>query len=118
VIGKTMTDVARGDHAEIVRTVQDQDIADFIEAVGDVNPLHGDVAYAATTPFKEPIAPGLFTAGLISAVIGAMLPGPGAVYLSQSIKFVKPVKAGATITARGEMLECILERHRIRLRYD
>jgi len=94
VIGKTIAEVTRGDHAEIVRTVQDQDIADFIEAVGDVNPLHSDVAYAATTPFKEPIAPGLFTAGLISAVIGAMLPRPGAIYLSQSLKFVKPVKAG------------------------
>ena len=67
MIGKTITEVARGDHAEIVRTVQDQDIADFIEAVGDVNPLHSDVAYTATTPFKEPIAPGLFTAGLISS---------------------------------------------------
>ena len=116
MIGKTITEVARGDHAEIVRTVQDQNIADFIEAVGDVNPLHSDVAYAATTPFKEPIAPGLFTAGLISAVIGAMLPGPGAVYLSQSLKFVKPVKAGDTISARVEVLEVIHDRNRIRLR--
>ena len=107
--------MARGDHAEIVRTVQDEDIGGYIEAVGDFNPLHSDAAYAATTPFMDPIAPGLFTAGLISAVIGTMLPGPGAIYLSQSLKFVKPVKAGDTLTARVEVLEVIHERNRIRL---
>jgi len=115
VIGKTIAEVTRGDHAEIVRTVQHEDIASFIDAVGDFNPMHGDVAYAATTPFKEPIAPGIFTAGLISAVIGTMLPGPGAIYLSQSLKFLKPVKAGDTITARVEVLEVIRERNRLRL---
>ena len=115
MIGKTITEVARGDHAEIVRTVQDEDIGAYIEAVGDFNPLHSDAAYAATTPFMDPIAPGLFTAGLISAVIGTMLPGPGAIYLSQSLKFVKPVKAGDTLTARVEVLEVIHERNRIRL---
>ncbi len=67
--------------------------------MGDLNPVHSDADYAATTPFKEPIAPGIFTAGLISAVIGTQLPGPGAVYLSQSLKFIKPVKAGDTIMA-------------------
>ena len=115
MIGKTITEVARGDHAEIVRTVRDEDIGAYIEAVGDFNPLHSDAAYAATTPFVDPIAPGLFTAGLISAVIGTMLPGPGAIYLSQSLKFVKPVKAGDTLTARVEVLEVIHERNRIRL---
>ena len=115
MIGKTIAEVTRGDHAEIVRTVQHEDIASFIDAVGDFNPMHGDVAYAATTPFKEPIAPGIFTAGLISAVIGTMLPGPGAIYLSQGLKFLKPVKAGDTITARVEVLEVIRERNRLRL---
>src|SRR5712692_10021419 len=64
---------------------------------------------------KGPIAPGIFTAGLISAVIGTRLPGPGAVYLSQSLKFVKPVRAGDTITARVDVLEVLPERNRIRL---
>src|SRR6267143_4237011 len=94
MIGKTIADLTPGDHAELTRVVEDGDIAAFVDAVGDYNPVHSDPAYAATTPFKAPIAPGIFTAGLISAVIGTQLPGPGAIYLSQSLKFVKPVKSG------------------------
>jgi len=115
MIGKTIADLAPGDHAELVRPVEEDDIAGFIDAVGDLNPVHSDPAYAATTLFKEPIAPGIFTAGLISAVIGTQLPGPGAIYLSQSLKFIKPVKAGDTVTARVQVLEVIRERNRIRL---
>ena len=115
MLGKTIADLAPGDHAELIRPVEEDDIAGFIDAVGDLNPVHSDPAYAATTPFKEPIAPGIFTAGLISAVIGTQLPGPGAIYLSQSLKFIKPVKAGDTITARVQVLEVIRERNRIRL---
>jgi acyl dehydratase len=115
MIGKTIADLAPGDRAELTRVVDQDDIAAFIDAVGDYNPVHSDFAYAAGTPFKVPIAPGIFTAGLISAVIGTELPGPGAIYLSQSLKFVKPVKAGDTITARVEVIEVIRERNRIRL---
>ena len=91
MIGKTIAELAAGDRAEITRVVEQDDIAAFVDAVGDYNPVHSDPAYAAATPFKAPIAPGIFTAGLISAVIGTELPGPGAIYLSQSLKFVKPV---------------------------
>jgi acyl dehydratase len=115
MIGQTIADLTPGDRAEITRVVEQGDIASFVEAVGDFNPVHGDSAYAAGTPFKEPIAPGIFTAGLISAVIGTRLPGPGAIYLSQSLKFVKPVKGGDRITARVEIIEVIRERNRIRL---
>jgi acyl dehydratase len=115
MIGRTIAELAPGDHAELIRQVEEDDIAGFIDAVGDLNPVHSDAAYAATTPFKEPIAPGIFTAGLISAVIGTQLPGPGAIYLSQSLKFIKPVKAGDTITARVHVLEVIRERNRLRL---
>ena len=115
MIGKTITDLAPGDFAEITRVVEDDDIAAFVEAVGDLNPLHSDPVYAASTPFKQPIAPGIFTAGLISAVIGTKLPGPGAIYLSQSLKLAKPVKTGDTITARAEILEVIPERNRVRI---
>ena len=66
--------------------------------------MHSDPAYAAGTPFKVPIAPGIYTAGLISAVIGTKLPGPGAIYLSQSLKFVKPVKAGPSAEGYGAVL--------------
>ena len=115
MIGKTIAELAAGDRAEITRVVEQDDIAAFVDAVGDHNPVHSDPAYAAATPFKGPIAPGIFTAGLISAVIGTQLPGPGAIYLSQSLKFVKPVKAGDVITARAEVVEVLPERNRIRL---
>jgi len=115
MIGRTIAEISAGDSAELVRRVETDDIASFIDAVGDLNPVHSDPAYAATTAFKEPIAPGIFTAGLISAVIGTQLPGPGAIYLTQSLKFVKPVRAGDTITARVTVLEVFHERNRIRL---
>lgn len=115
MIGKTIADLTEGDGAEISRTVTMADIAEFVDAVGDYNPIHSDPDFAATTAFREPIAPGVFTAGLISAVIGTTLPGPGAIYLSQSLKFTKPVKAGDTITARVQVLEVMRERNRIRL---
>ncbi|HEU4366907.1 MAG TPA: MaoC family dehydratase [Methylomirabilota bacterium] len=115
MIGRTIAELAPGDRAEITRVVEQADIGSFVEAVGDYNPVHSDPAYAAGTPFKAPIAPGIYTAGLISAVIGTRLPGPGAIYLSQSLKFVRPVKAGDTITARVEIIEVIGERNRIRL---
>jgi acyl dehydratase len=115
MIGRTIADLAPGDRAELTRVVEQDDIAAFVDAVGDYNPVHSDAAYAAATPFKVPIAPGIFTAGLISAVIGTQLPGPGAIYLSQSLKFVRPVKAGDTITARAEVIEVMPERNRIRL---
>jgi acyl dehydratase len=115
MIGKTIGQLTEGATAVLVRVVAEDDIAGFIEAVGDYNPVHSDRAYAATTPFREPIAPGIFTAGLISAVIGTQLPGPGSIYLSQSLKFIKPVKAGDTITARVEVSEVLRERNRVRL---
>lgn len=115
MIGKTIADLAPGDRAEVTKVVEDDDVAAFVDAVGDYNPVHSDPAYAASTPFKQPIAPGIFTAGLISAVIGTQLPGPGAIYLSQSLKFVKPVKFGDTITARAEVIEVLGDRNRIRL---
>jgi acyl dehydratase len=115
MIGKTIDELEPGDRAEITRVVGDEDVARFIEAVGDDNPVHSDQVYAAGTMFKTPIAPGIYTAGLISAVIGTLLPGPGAIYLSQTLKFMKPVRAGDTVTARVEVLDVIRDRNRIRL---
>lgn len=115
MIGKTIAELTTGDQAQLTRVVEPGDVASFVEAVGDYNPLHSDPAYAAGTPFGGPIAPGIYTAGLISAVIGTQLPGPGAIYLSQSLKFVKPVRPGDRITARVQVTEVIRERNRIRL---
>ena len=116
MIGITIGDISVGDTAQIVRRVDDGDIASFVDAVGDYNPVHADRDYAATTMFKQPIAPGIWTAGLISGVIGTRLPGPGAIYLSQELKFLKPVFFGDVITARVEVLEVVRERNRIRLK--
>jgi acyl dehydratase len=103
MIGKTIDELREGDHAELTRIVAGEDVARFIDAVGDDNPVHSDPAYAATTMFKAPIAPGIFTAGLISAVIGTRLPGPGAIYLSQSLRFTKPVFLGEIVRGRNRV---------------
>jgi 3-hydroxybutyryl-CoA dehydratase len=116
MIGLTVVDIEVGDSAQVVRRATDEDIAAFVESVGDYNPIHADPEYASTTMFKEPIAPGIWTAGLISAVIGTRLPGPGAIYLSQELKFLKPVLFGDVITARAEVVEVMRERNRMRLR--
>jgi len=116
MIGLTIEDIEVGDSAQVVRRATDEDIVAFVESVGDYNPIHADPEYASTTIFKEPIAPGIWTAGLISAVIGTRLPGPGAIYLSQELKFLKPVLFGDVITARAEVVEVMRERNRMRLR--
>ena len=116
MIGLTIEDIEVGDSAQVVRRATDEDIVAFVESVGDYNPIHADPEYASTTIFKEPIVPGIWTAGLISAVIGTRLPGPGAIYLSQELKFLKPVLFGDVITARVEVVEVMRERNRMRLR--
>lgn len=115
MIGRTIDELREGDAAELVRRIEPAAVREFVDAVGDRNPLHSDPAFAAATAFGEPIVPGVFTAGLISAVIGTRLPGPGAVYVSQTLTFLRPVRAGDTITARVEVREVVRERNRIRL---
>jgi acyl dehydratase len=115
MIGRTIAELQPGDFAELSRRVDLVRIGEFVKAVGDYNPIHSDAQFAAATSFQEPIAPGVFTAGLISAVIGTRLPGPGAIYLSQTLRFLRPVKSGDTITARVEILELIADRNRVRL---
>ena len=81
------------------KTVTDADIALFAQVTTDHNPVHLDESYAQGTMFHGRIAHGMLTAGLISAVIGEQLPGHGAVYLGQSLKFMAPVRPGDTVTA-------------------
>lgn len=116
MIGRPIAELSVGEAAEISRVVREGDIAEFADAVGDRNPVHSDRAFAAATRFGGPIAPGIWTAGLVSAVIGTRLPGPGTVYLSQDLRFLRPVRAGDRITARVEVLEVVPERNRLRLR--
>jgi len=89
-----------GDTASISKTITDADIQAFAEVSGDHNPLHLNDAYAAKTRFGRRIAHGMLSASLISAVLANEMPGVGSVYLSQTLKFVKPVFLGDTVTAR------------------
>lgn len=116
MIGRTIHELAVGDAAELSRVVTGRDIAEFADCVGDRNPIHADPVFAATTRFREPIAPGIWTAGLLSAVLGTRLPGPGTIYVTQELRFLRPVKIGDRITARVEVVEVLPERNRIRLK--
>ena len=98
--GLFLEDLTVGQSAELVRTVTEADIVAFAAVTGDTNPVHLDADYAAGASFGERIAHGMLSAGYISAVLGTTLPGPGAVYLSQSLAFKRPVKIGAEVTAR------------------
>jgi 3-hydroxybutyryl-CoA dehydratase len=93
-----------GDHAEFEKKVTAEDIQRFAEVTGDTNPLHSDAAYAKKTRFGECIAHGMLSAGFISAVLGTKLaPNACAIYLSQSLRFLRPVKVGDTIRAIAEV---------------
>ena len=114
--GRTIEELAVGDTAELTRSVTAETIREFVEVTGDDNPLHSDPAFAATTRFGDVIAPGILTGGLISAVIGTRLPGPGTIYLSQAFRFLRPVRIGDAITARVEVTEVLREKNRLALR--
>lgn len=95
---KTFDEIVIGDSASISRTLTHRDIQLFAIASGDVNPAHVDEEYAKTSMFEETIAHGMWGGALISAVLGTELPGPGTIYLNQSLSFRAPVKIGDTIT--------------------
>lgn len=116
MIGRTIEELAAGDGAELTRPITAETIREFVDATGDDNPLHSDQAFAATTRFGQVIAPGILTGGLVSAVIGTRLPGPGTVYLSQSFRFLRPVRIDDVITARVEVTEVLRDRNRVALR--
>lgn len=103
--GKFLEELSVGQSAELVRTVGEADIVAFAEVTGDNNPVHLDADYAAQTSFGERIAHGMLSAGYISAVLGTTLPGPGAIYLSQTLRFKRPVKIGDEVTARATITE-------------
>ncbi len=101
--GLYLEDLAIGQAAVYTKTVGEADIVLYAGISGDTNPVHLDAEFAATTPFKQRIAHGMLSAGFISAVIGTKLPGPGAIYLSQSLRFKAPVCIGDTVVARAQI---------------
>ena len=103
--GLTLDELEVGQSAELQRTVTEDHINLFAEASGDFNPLHVDEAFARTTMFRGRIAHGLLPASYVSAVVGTMLPGPGALYLAQTLTFSKPTRIGDLCTARVTVRE-------------
>ena len=109
----TIDQMTVGQSAEHTKTISESDVYLFAGVTGDFNPAHVNGAYAAGTPFKERIAHGMLSAGLISAVLGTQLPGPGSIYVSQTLKFKAPVYIGDTITARATVRELNMEKNRV-----
>lgn len=99
-----MPRVRTGQTASRSSEITDEMVTAFAEITGDTNPVHLDDAYAAGTQFGRRIAHGMLVAGMISATLANDMPGPGTVYLGQSLKFKKPVYPGNTITATVEVL--------------
>lgn len=113
--GKTMAELQVGQSAQFAKTISESDVYLFAGITGDLNPAHINEAYAEQTFFKTRIAHGMLAAGLISAVLGCHLPGPGTVYLSQELKFIAPVRIGDTITAKAEVQNLDHDKHRVTL---
>ncbi len=101
-----------GQEASQSNTVTADVIGAFADVSGDRNPVHVDAEYAATTMFKERIAHGMLSAAYISAVFGMQLPGPGAIYISQTLNFKAPVKIGDTMVTTVKVAELVPEKKR------
>src|SRR3954471_17394107 len=108
-------DLSVGMSETFSKTVASSDVVGFAAVTGDRNPIHLSQHFAAKTPFGTRIAHGLYTASLISAVLGTRLPGPGAIYIGQTLNFRAPVRIGDTVDVRVEVAELIPDRQRARL---
>lgn len=104
-----------GMSAERARTVSQDDINAYAALTGDNNPVHLDAEAAAKSRFGGIIAHGMLSAGFISAVLGMELPGPGTIYIGQTIRFTKPVRPGDTVTVRVEITEIVEGKRRVKL---
>ena len=111
---KYFEDLEVGQEASMSRIVSEADIVAYAALSGDYNPVHLDAEYAAKTMFKERIAHGILSAGYISAIFGMKLPGPGAIYVSQSLFFKGPVKIDDRVESLVRIVELIPEKKRAR----
>ena len=108
------SELKEGMTGQFSKIVSDADVTGFANVTGDHNPVHLDEVAAARTRFGGRIAHGMLSAGIISAAIASRLPGPGSVYLSQTLKFTAPVRIGDTVTATITVVE-LLSKNRVRL---
>ncbi|CAN5364385.1 MaoC family dehydratase [soil metagenome] len=104
-----------GQAAGFAKTITEADVVLYAGITGDLNPAHINQVEAEKSRFGGRIAHGMLSAGLISAVLGTRLPGPGTIYLEQTLRFTRPVRIGDTVTARVEVIELIEKRRRVRL---
>lgn len=111
--GKTIDQLSVGDSASFAKTISQEEIESFARISGDDNPAHVDAAWAEASMFKGRVAHGVLTAGLISAVLGTKLPGPGTIYLSQSLRWLAPVRPGDHLTATATVREIVAEKNRV-----
>jgi 3-hydroxybutyryl-CoA dehydratase len=114
--GKTLAELKIGDRAQFAKTVSESDIYLYAGVTGDFNPAHTNEAYAKKTFFKTRIAHGMLTAGFLSTVMATHLPGPGTIYLSQTVNFLVPVRIGDTITAAAVVAELYPDKNRVKLK--
>ena len=108
-------DIEMGMTRYIKKIITDRDIEQFAEISTDYNPVHLDDEYARDTIFEGRIAHGMLTAGLISAVIGEQLPGHGAIYISQNLKFLAPVRPGDLVHAEVKVVDMVIDKRRVKL---
>ncbi|AJH00387.1 MULTISPECIES: MaoC family dehydratase [Clostridium] len=113
--GLTIKELKIGDKASFQKTITETDVYLYAGITGDLNPAHINQVESEKTMFQGRIAHGMLTAGLVSAVLGMQLPGPGSIYLGQELKFTAPVKIGDTIKAEVEVIERIEDKNRIKL---
>ncbi len=104
-----------GQSAELTRTLSDADVMAFAHLTGDFNPVHVDDEAAASSSFGARIVHGMLSASLLSTLLAMQLPGPGAIYLSQTLSFLRPVKLGDTVVARVEITAIDAEKRRLTL---
>jgi 3-hydroxybutyryl-CoA dehydratase len=105
LVSKTMSELEVGMQGSYKKTLSERDIVLFGETSGDVNPVHFDADYAAGTIFKERVAHGMWSASLISTCIGTVMPGPGSLYLGQTLDFKAAVKPGDELTVTATIKE-------------
>ena len=113
--GAYIDELSVGQTAMFSKTVTEADIVLFAGISGDTNPLHLDAQYASQTLFRGRIAHGLLAASLVSAVLGTKLPGPGSIYLGQTLNFKAPVRIGDTVVARVTVKEIDADKNRVLL---
>lgn len=111
MIGKTINEIKVGDKAQFAKTITETDVILFAGITGDMNPAHTNIVEAEKGMFKGRVVHGMFTASMVSTILGMYLPGPGTIFLGQETSFLKPVRINDTITAEIEAVEVNVEKN-------